>query len=195
MHKLKSLIKYGNDKLPNTTIIFNMSSAKECPSFKLGYCKVRACYAKPPEVTYPKCKPYRDRQKDYWLNTHASEICRELSAIIKRKRIKLDLFRFNEAGDFHSQDCVDKLNVVAVMLKTVYGITTYGYSAREDLDFSRARFLVKSSGYDNGNNGRTIVFNPKTEKPPKDYYVCPCNCCVCTACSSILGLNIAFPEH
>ena len=218
-------LSLGNLKLPDNTLIFNMGSATDCPSFALGMCKVvcpktgeNACYAKDPEVQYPDVKPYRDRQQAYWLNHTGYQIAVTLVDVLttrKRKDKKtgkltemfnhVKYFRFNEAGDFWSQDCVDKLDIIAKVLKQL-GITTYGYTARTDLDFTDVAFLVKGSGHDNSNNGVCIA-HPMTEDEAKalrfktitidgiDFKVCPEDCSICGMCKKDNGLNIAIPMH
>jgi len=189
----KTLCKFGNTKLPKTTMIFNMGSSLDCPSKELGLCLVaNDCYARPPEKQYPDCLPYRDRQANYWLNTDTDTIINEIDTMLKRKRNKTILFRFNEAGDFYSQECIEKLSKVADFLSSNYGIITYGYSSRADLDFSNASFFCKSSGYDNGNNGKTIVIDKK-EDLPAGFVVCPGSCFTCSLC--VTGQDIAFIKH
>jgi hypothetical protein len=55
----------GNRKIPKSTAIFNMSSALNCPSKKLGLCKAASqgakCYARKAEILYPQVLPYRER--------------------------------------------------------------------------------------------------------------------------------------
>lgn len=75
----KTLSKRGNLKIGKDTLIFNMGSAEDCPSLKNGYCKVgHRCYALKDEKIYPDCKPYRDRQATYWLNTQTKQIIEEI---------------------------------------------------------------------------------------------------------------------
>lgn len=209
-------VTIGNTKLGNDTMIFNMGSATECPSRANGTCKLgNKCYALKAERMYPQCKPYRDRQQAYWLNNTAQTILNDLTALFEAKRVRvngklvplhktLKWFRFNEAGDFHSQACIDKLNTIAFYLKKLYAIETYGYSARSDLDFSQALFNCKGSGHDHGNNGKTIA-----RKMPKDFgwmdyndtttgelfKVCPMDCKICNMCKTDAGINIVFPLH
>jgi len=104
----------------------------------------------------------------------------------------IQYFRFNESGDFFSQSCVSKLNRIADYLKSTWNIETYGYTARRDLNFSKATFKVKGSGHDNGNNGKTIVV--MTDKDiPKGFVKCPGSCGQCTLCQT--PKNIAFVVH
>ena len=70
---LKKLVQFGNNKLPKTTVIFNMGPAKECPANALGLCelgKTGKCYAMKAERLYPQVLPYRIRQKNYWLQVY-----------------------------------------------------------------------------------------------------------------------------
>lgn len=47
------VFSYGNRKLPKETLIVNITSAQNCPSDKLGFCKhSKICYAKKCERIY-----------------------------------------------------------------------------------------------------------------------------------------------
>ena len=47
------VFSYGNSKLPAETLIVNLTSAQNCPSEKLGFCKcANVCYAKKCERIY-----------------------------------------------------------------------------------------------------------------------------------------------
>lgn len=222
-------ISRGNSKLGNDTLIFNMGSGTNCPSRKLGHCKLgNKCYALKAERLYPQCLPSRDRQEAYWLGNSIIRIIEDFGRLLTTKKTRVDgklvklesaikWLRFNEAGDFHSQECVEKLDQLSVYLELVHGIRTYGYSARKDLDFSDVNFAVKSSGHFNGNNGRTIA-KPKAELLAdsmikagyeqghpvavsiqednyKMYTICPMDCKKCDACKTADGVNIVFPLH
>jgi hypothetical protein len=193
---MKNLIKFGNIKLPKTTMIFNLGPAATCPAKKLGLCAIaNDCYALKPETNSRTKKvvcSYRERQKEYWLKTPAPQIIAELDEILSKKRIKTTLFRYNEAGDFFNQGCVQKLSIISRWLMAKYNIITYGYSARSDLSFKNAHFLCKGSGHNKGNNGMTIVIG-KNDKTPRGFFRCPGDCHKCSACTS--GVNIAFPKH
>lgn len=194
-------LKYGNHKLGDDIAIFNMGTAKDCPSRKLGLCKVinkgLDCYAEKAERQYPKTVPaYREYQKLYWETHGAREILQDISRKVKGRRKPTRFFRFNESGDFGSQDDVDKLSTIAEGLKC-FGITTYGYTARSDLDVSNAKFLAKGSGYDPKNNGTCIVIS-KEEPVPEGYIECPGeakSCSKCNLCKIDVPHNIAFRQH
>lgn len=197
----------GNLKLGNDTIILNMGSAADCPSKTLGHCKVcRECYAAKAERLYPQVLPFRKRQARYWLSTtkeqNAADLIGALSVGRRAERIKW--FRINESGDFWSQDCVDKLDYIAAVLKKRFGIRTYGYTARKDLDFGRlsSSIALRGSGHFNAPHGSTTVLRlPKNSKnrtidiDGKRYSICPMDCRVCNRCKTRRQLNIVFPLH
>lgn len=193
---LKDKVSFGNNKLPKSTMIFNLGTASNCPSKALGFCKVcEKCYALKAERLYPHVLPYRQRQAEYWLNTDIDTIKADFDYIISCKREKPLKLRLNEAGDFYSQKCIDKAENLASFLFEKYNIITYTYSARKDLDFTACKFLlVKSSGYNNTNNGKTMVVLKGQEKPA-DFIYCPGSCKKCSLCSSDKAVNIAFKVH
>ena len=191
-------LKFGNHKLGDDTAIFNMSSVENCPAKKKGLCNVInkgiRCYAGKAEQQYKDAViAYRNRQESNWRTRSGSEILTDFFNQIKRRRKTTSYLRFNESGDFHSQDCIIKLSYITDGLKTI-GVTTYGYTARYDLDFRKATFLVKGSGHDKGNNGRTEVIL-KDESIPEGYIECPGSCKKCNLCKIDTKLNIAFRKH
>jgi hypothetical protein len=203
------LIKVGNKKIGDDTIILNMGTAEKCPSLLLGCCKAKGdCYALQAEKFYkgPIIK-YRERQAEYWLNTDSKDIIKDFDILLTEKKSrnekpgkmeilakKIKYFRYNESGDFYNKDCISKLDKISKHLKKQYKIVTYGYSARKDLDFSNVSFLCKSSGWNNGNNGQTMILNPG-DIMPKGFIQCPRNCLPCHLCKSSKGFNIAFRIH
>lgn len=194
---LVSLVSFGNNKLPKSTIIFNMGPAKTCASDALGLCKVsNKCYAKKAERLYPQVLPYRMRQAAYWLTSDIETIKVDFKALLSCKREKPTKLRLNESGDFYNQECITKAEKLAMFLKKEYNIITYTYSARSDLDFSGCKaLLVKGSGHNQGNNGQTLVVPKNTLQAPKGSIFCPGSCKVCSACSSDRKINIAFKMH
>jgi hypothetical protein len=195
-NQLSKLVSYGNHKLPNTSMIFNMSSASKCPSRKRKLCKVPdLCYGVKIERYAPLYRAYTERQGVYWKSHTAKQICKDLAEVIKGHNNPIRHFRYNESGDFNSQECISKLSDIATFLMFNFKIITYGYSARGDLDFSNASFYCKSSGHCNGNHGKTVVFDPNTEDPPKGFFVCPGDCRSCTACKIAKKINVAFKKH
>ena len=194
----------GNLKLGFDTLIFNLGTALECPSRKLGLCMLgKKCYALKAERLYPTCKPYRERQAAYWLGVSTEQLLHDFSKLIDRLRKKPAYLRLNESGDFYNQECVDKAEALARHLRKVYGIKVYTYSARSDMDFSKCEYLsVKGSGHDQGNNGRTIARKAEDLKGwdvykerGRVYEVCPMNCRNCFKCKEKNNMNVVFPLH
>jgi hypothetical protein len=201
---LKPILGTGNLKIPKTTAIFNMSSAKDCVSLDKGLCKacvvnelkelINVCYARKAEVQYPAVLPYRDRQEKYWLDVSAEEFALHFLRINANKRIKFDKMRFNEAGDFHDQEGLDKADKVAKLLLK-YGVTVYCYTSRDDLDFTKVKHLVVNRSL-NGlkefepveglTNEFLMITKEEGEdfkKWPKGYAKCPADCRICDRCS------------
>lgn len=182
---MKNLIKFGNHKLPNTTAIFNLGSAVNCPSRKLGLCKHhKICYALKAERQYPAVLPYRLRQAEYWLNITAEQFTTDFLDAIKNKKIKITALRINEAGDFYSQECVDKLIKISDILNRE-GIKVYCYTARRDLDFSNPNTLhVMGSGFKV--SGTFNVIKSIKEHDPKNKLCCG-DCKICDLCQHYTG--------
>jgi hypothetical protein len=140
----------GNSKIGKDTLIFNMTSATNCPSKKLGLCKhPNKCYAMKAERMYKQVLPFRERQAHYWESNNVDTIFNDLlNALNKHKNVKY--IRFSESGDFTTQADVDKLLTICFMLyRERPDIVVYGYTARKDLDFTgRERNLViQGSGF------------------------------------------------
>ena len=190
------LCKFGNEKAGEDTLLLNMGSATRCPSKSM--CKVlregRSCYPAQVEMRHPVVTTFRERQERYWRSTPKEQVVEDIRRKLSRRIIGTRYLRFNESGDFWSQECVDKLSYVADALKSAVNITTYGFTARQDLDFSRAGFLVKGSGHDRGNHGRCVVIDADGAVPA-GYVLCPENCRVCTLCTRDSPVNIAFFER
>lgn len=191
--------KEGNKKIPNTTAIFNMSSAHDCPSKKLGLCKAAACgvkcYAIKSEVaSRPLVQPYRERQRDFWLSTSAESFAVQFLLINALRRVTFNALRFNEAGDFHSQECLDKAEKIARILKP-YGVTCYCYTSRDDLDYHRLEALkVSGSGFKKDGVVNVFQIIDREEDKPKGYGLCPQDCRACDRCLKA-GLRTAIVKH
>jgi hypothetical protein len=187
--RLGSLISEGNIKVPSTTAIFNMTSAKDCPSLKLGLCKAyfsgkHICYAKKAENEMRKnVLPYRRRQEAYWREVSANEFVSEFILINSMKRNPFKYIRFNESGDFISQDCVDKAEKIAKMLHR-FGIKCYCYTSRSDLNFSKCRYLVVSgSNFKRAGISNIFKIIGKESELKKGYKLCVGDCKVCNRCT------------
>ena len=186
---LEALTRSGNRKVPRTTAIFNLGSATNCPSLKLGFCQAwsskgtHVCYAKKAEYEYrPTVLPFRRRQEKYWKSTTAEQFIIDFLILNALKVRPFTALRFNEAGDFWSQACVDKAEHIARILKK-YGIRVYGYTSRQDLDYSNCRHIVLSGSnfHKPGIRGVFKMVRHKKERPA-GYGACKMDCKVCTRC-------------
>lgn len=189
-------LSIGNRKVGNDTLTFNMGSGTDCPSAERGLCRVvnrfgqRGCFSRKCEQ-FQHVLPRRREQEAYWLFTPIDIILADLEAIVQGLRGKIKYFRFNEAGDFHSQECIERANAVSVFLRSE-GIIPYCNSARSDLDFQGADFIVRGSGW-KGPSGETQVIVGKRALPT-DFSICPMDCRRCNMCKIPKG-NIAFLYH
>lgn len=197
------MLKFGNHKLGTDVAIFNMSSSIDCPSRRLGLCRTinkgYRCYAQKPEIQYKeKCISYRRSQENEWLSKTGNKLLQEFIDKIKRRKLPTRYLRYNESGDFHNQSDITKLSFIAKGLQEELGIITFGYSARSDLDFTRANFIVKGSGFP-CKDGQTTVID-KNQQAPEGFTVCPesaqvHSCRFCNLCKAEFPFNIAFIHH
>ena len=197
---LGGLLSDGNIKLPKTTAVFNMSSATDCPSKRLGLCKACAqgvkCYALKAEFSYhPFSLPYRRKQEHFWKNISAKEFVSQFIFINSLKNNPYSLIRFNESGDFHNQSEVDKTEEIALHLRR-FGIRCYCYTSRSDLDFSKCRHLIVT-----GSNFKKVgisnvfrIVNDVKKERKKGESVCKMNCRICRLCT-MRNMRIVVKKH
>ncbi len=185
------LFSNGNKKLGKDTIIFNMCSARDCPSKRLGLCQLTnpgQCYALKSERMYPTVLPYRNRQRDMWQGS-IMRMIDDIRAIL-RKRPDIKYFRFNESGDFESQRDVDRLKVLANVFPE---LQFYGYTARKDLSFRRMpkNLTINGSNWRRGKMNKFVAL----PKPTGNHYVCPGDCRACNVCKTAKSLTIEIILH
>lgn len=181
---MKLLASQGNLKLGKDTLILNMTSATDCPSRKLGLCKIgNRCYAMKAERLYKSVLPFRRAQECQWQTWSVPELT---SAVTQKRGVHF--VRFSESGDFRSQNDVDKMSMFADILK-YHHIRVYGYTAREDLDFSQVsdNMVVNGSGF--------MIHNQFTATPIPTGTTCPMNCRYCSLCKEPNGFSIEVKYH
>lgn len=187
-------IVFGNRKLPRSTGIYNMCAAHDCPSLARGMCQVvnsgHKCYAMRDEAFYPGPLGYRRRQEKAWDACSAGEFAGAFLDLAARRRRVTASLRLNEAGDFRSQADVDKAAEVARILRLA-DIVVYTYTARHDLDYSRAAPLViNGSGF--MVHGEFRFIHARVEKPA-GYGICPGDCRKCSRC--LRGMRTCVLPH
>lgn len=184
------VFSFGNQKLPNNTMIANLSSATNCPSKALGLCKVASiCYAFHGEKRWPNVLK-KNLAVEQWIQSASEQdIIRLLEAYISAAPSKIEYLRLNEAGDFVSQNQVDLWESIAEYLEKNHGIKTYTYTARADLDFSEAQHIVVNGSLP-GIKGAVREFHCTPAKTfdtlviSKGEYKCPGDCHKCHVCFS-----------
>lgn len=178
------VFSYGNSKLPAETLIVNLTSAHNCPSEKLGFCKcANVCYAKKCERIY---KAYLNKNLTLEKLTSAWSIndwMEMLKIYIENAPQKIKYIRLNEAGDFPNQYIVQQWNDLADWLYKHYNIKVYCYTAREDLDFSNVNFAVNASS-NNIKANRYFLCTDKVQfdKLPNNTVKCKGDCRKCKIC-------------
>lgn len=192
MVELKTLLSNGNMKVGADTLIFNFTAAIDCPADELGLCPVfNKCYAKKAERQYRDVLAYRRPQEEVWDCHTASSFAKAFMVVAKsKKKTHIQYFRFSEAGDLRHQEDADKLANVAYYLSSE-GITTYGYTARRDLDLTKlmGNAIVNGSGFMASNQFKAV--EERTHKNP----FCPGSCRGCRLCKIRHGREIEVLIH
>lgn len=190
------VFSYGNKKLPASTMIFNLTTAKNCPS-KL--CKVAEhCYAKKGENRFIEVFLRNLRNKIMLENISLKDFMKLLELYIEYAPMKIKNIRLSEEGDFMGIKQVKIANDIAGHIKAKYGITTTIYTAKP-YDFGQFKNLIVNASLPQIKNP-TRYFFAKEEKKLKElgvnlkgkgiqyndkvghYFVCPCECRLCGFC-------------
>lgn len=184
-------VKRGNSKLGKNTIIINITSSTDCYSKRLGLCSIpNRCYAMNPEYRFPSALPYRRAQEVIWDNTSADDIAYQLIDIQQSAYHKMKYLRFSECGDFKSQNDIAKMDNIAKLIKP-YGLTTYGYTARRDLDYSNVQhMIVNGTDFMIANDIKLVREYDNTMK-----LKCNGNCRICNHCKTAGNKTIYFKIH
>lgn len=178
------VFSYGNTKLPKETLIVNITSATNCPSEKLGFCKCSdVCYAKKCERLYKAYLHKNTLIESFMWFWDDKEVMEMLVHYIINSPIKIKYVRLNEAGDFPDQQSVKRWDKIGNWLYKQFGIKTYCYTCREDLDFKGVHFIVNSSSPNiKGHRWFFCVNKEQFNQLPKGSVKCKGNCRVCKLC-------------
>ena len=190
------MVTFGNNKLHDSVMICNFTSAVDCPSDKLGLCQCsKHCYAKRIEGFRPHSLAFHYRQEKFYASMSAEMIIGYFVGMITdklNKKYPVKEIRFSEAGDFESQAMVDKMAAVFKGIKEIFpNMVIYGYSARKDLDFTELQkyATVNGSGYMVSNNFK--VMKSDTIDYTKPY--CGGDCHNCDLCKVSREITIQVP--
>jgi len=182
-----------------------MGPAKTCPSLKRGLCQAMydgkcVCYARRAEQFYPQVMPYRQRQYHFWKKcVDRWDILGFVEQMTStRKLSSIKHLRLNESGDFENQNELEFAMSVASMLFHEYGIVTYGYTARRDLDYTAADFgyfRFRGSGFQKRGLLGSFTFVERGTDIPSHRFVCKGDCRVCSLCLNTNIRDIYVSEH
>ena len=184
----------GNNKLPASTYIINLGCANLCPGRVLGTCCCcDFCYAKNAETQYKEqVIIYRLLQTLRWRSLSAEDIAFQLLEVSNNATVnKMKCLRINESGDVFDENDIIKMSKISDILKK-YGIITYTYSSRYDLDWSvkSDNLIVNGSGWMCDNS---FIAVPDID----DYmeYVCSGDCDKCDYCKLSENKTIYVKIH
>lgn len=178
------VFSYGNRKLPKETLVVNITSAANCPSEKLGFCRCsKVCYAKKCERIYKAYLHKNELIESYMYLWTDDDLKEMLMYYILYSPVQIKYVRLNEAGDFPNQQSVDRWSNIGRWLHKVFGIKTYCYTCREDLNFKGVHFIVNSSS-PNIKAHRWFFCVDKTqfEQLPQNAIICKGDCNKCKLC-------------
>ena len=196
-------IVFGNKKIPRTTGIMNTTSWFLCPGRLRGFCELHeVCYDKFREVM-GSVNSSRLNHDLWWRSNDADTIAQFCIYSIKAESLKhpeapINLVRFQEVGDFRSQDDLIKMRDVSNNIYDSLGINSYTYTHNRELDFdiNRPHLTINGSGF--------MIDNQFTVVPPSEYkryvenhncFQCPQKCEMCNSiCSQKLGIEIVEVE-
>jgi|TARA_Y100000310_G_scaffold307018_1_gene348695 hypothetical protein len=197
----------GNGKLPITTLIYNMGSASHCPSDIKGLCpfgsingngKLKSkCYAFKAERMYKAVLPYRTRQEAHWLNSSITQLIEDIKESLEYTDYMIKAIRFNESGDMHSIECLNKLKAIA---KAFPELRIYTYTHRSDImknitiDMLPENLCINLS-YSNNKEGFNSFILADKIKNNVPSIECIADCRKCNLCSFSTGINIAVKIH
>lgn len=186
----KELISFGNTKLSigingENIAIFNITTATDCASHKLGLCKYRdICYALKAEKRWKQVIPYRNVQTEYWDSHTSNDFVADLLSVIHKEKRTVKALRFNESGDIRDIDDLTKIIMIAEMLP----FPVYLYTARKDIfnnytinGLEYTNLTINGSGFMVHNEFR-IVNTDFDLILNEDYKVCNGDCSVCSLC-------------
>lgn len=140
---------FGNSKVPENTLLVNLTSAFNCPSKLNGECKWgNRCYAHALERMRGAVEARNIRNQVALSKLSVKELLKLVEAYIENAPIRIKYIRLHEDGDFKDQETLDFCNTMAGHLKAKYGIQTVAYTHRV-LNYSGIdNITINGSSYD-----------------------------------------------
>lgn len=222
--KLGQLITHGNMKLSADILIVNLTAAKNCPSAKKGMCPIYNTFKQAKDKgEKPDVECYAQKGEHQYVNTIQNNIRSEIvmslldtdefiayiEEYIERFDYKTNYIRFNEAGDFPSQEFVERCEKASEYFFKHYGIQCSAYTCRSDLDFSNCKYMIINASlpiikgsdrfyqavtkkrFDSYEDTEGSIKYTENGEP---YFKCKCNCKVCKFCYQSRGQNGEDPN-
>ena len=169
MKLIAAHLHFGNRKVPQSYLIFNLTPAHQCPSlaFKKGkpdainsFCQAfnddgrLVCYAWAAEQFYKSAFPYRIRQNELWRRLIKDDPATmiETVALLHARRRKTDkplvAFRWSEAGDIEDQAGLESMYVISRALSKLAVPKTIITTLDDDHDVPGTDVTVKAGDYE-----------------------------------------------
>lgn len=196
-------IRFGNKKVPKTTAIANTTSWFLCPGRLNGFCDLHeVCYDKYREVMGGAINS-RLNHDLWWRLNDAETIAQFYIYSIKAQSLKhpeepINLMRFQEVGDFRTQEDLDKMIEVSNLLYDTLQIKSYTYTHNRNLDFNKPRPHLTINGSDFMVDNQFTVVKPEKYKEyvkTHECIECPQKCKMCNSiCANKLGIEIVEVE-
>lgn len=169
----------ANKKVPHP--IFNMGAGTDCPSAKLGLCRIgqHMCYACRNERRWPASLAFRRRQEIAWRCVGIEVFVEAFRRACEKTGSKV--VRFNESGDFADEFIVRKLYAIAGKLPK---ITFYLYTARRDLFEKNPDLLAQAPKNVVLTGSGFMLHNEFGPWYPGAKHECPGHCGNCNLCKT-----------
>lgn len=195
--RLEPKVSFGNKKLPDTTMIFNLPAVKTCPG-KTSFCST-ACYALKAERLYPQVYPARKHNLKLSLSENFVELMTDkINSVLH----KINTVRIHESGDFYTQAYLLKWYEIALRFPK---LKFYAYTKSFMLDFigKPDNFVLIASFDDSSTVQAKLMYDSKRGYLDNTFSIVPKNaqasciqdCTTCNACWMSKGLNITVNKH
>lgn len=199
---LYNVVSFGNSKLPNSTMIFNIGSAtNSCPNMGTERCQVPAkqCYARVTEQRWNNVLEYRERQREYWETVKPNNFVQNFNKIRSRKRNIIKAIRFNVSSDIRNRSDIVRIEQIARSLN----VPVYLYTASSHVNFelidnviiqcSNTELFNKYGNKDNFGTFRVVDSFDNILPKYSNYYKCFGNCSNCSHC--LKARNVIVERH
>lgn len=196
--KIGQSFAHGNAKLSADILIINLTTALNCPADEKKLCALsNVCFAKKAERQYPDTLKNNIRNEIMMPLLSTEELIGYIEDYIRNCKYKTNYIRFNESGDFPSQEFVDKCEKISEFFYKEYGIQCSCYTCRTDLDFTKCKYMIVNGSSIKVKGADRYYFGCSDKKfnsllDPSEgvqelkngdmFFKCMCNCRRCKFC-------------